>query len=283
MSRAAKSRQAAALAVTEAADALLAWLRSPPRKADTDRPVSDEPPTPPAPHAAVDQAGIEPAPAPDAPVSSEPAEVVVHDDPAPDSDWLPRYAPQRLAHPDWLFHRLCVSGSRADLAAFRAAAAGAGTIPWQLDLARMEEDFFHLLIAPPRSLSLTGARILANQLQAAVAERYALAVARVGQSQACPFDLHALAPVPATMLQRGPDDAVALAWLWQHWGTTRALRHVAIDTAAETAMQRTLAPGDETFVVTFWSADWTPWRALARIATEWPRLHVETRPIYEVP
>jgi hypothetical protein len=27
----------------------------------------------------------------------------------------------------------------------------------------MEEDFFHLLIAPRRSLSLTGARILADQ------------------------------------------------------------------------------------------------------------------------
>jgi hypothetical protein len=48
-------------------------------------------------------------------------------------------------------------------------------------------------------------------------------------------------------------------------------------------MQRLLAPGDETFVVTFWSADWTPWRALARIAAEWPRLRFETRPIYEVP
>jgi hypothetical protein len=33
MSRAAKSRQAAALEVTEAADALLAWLRTQPRKA----------------------------------------------------------------------------------------------------------------------------------------------------------------------------------------------------------------------------------------------------------
>jgi len=282
MSRAAKSRQAAALAVTEAADALLAWLRSQPRKAETCRPAGDEPLTPPELQAAVDQASAEPAPAPDALVSSESAETVVPDGPAPVSDWLHRYAPQRLAHPDWLFHRLRVSGSRADLAAFRAAAAGAGTIPWQLDLARMEEDFFHLLIAPPRRLSLRGARILANQLQAAVAERHALAVARVGQSQACPFDLHVLVPVPAAMLQRGPDDATALAWLWQHWGTTQALRHVSIDAAAEAAARRALARGEETFVVTFWSADWTPWRALARIAMEWPRLRFEIRPIYEV-
>jgi hypothetical protein len=281
MSRAAKSRQAAALEVTEAADALLAWLRSQPRKTDTDHSASVEPLTPPEPQAAVDQASAEPAP--DTLAPPEPAETTVRDDPAPVSDWRHRYAPQRLAHPDWLFHRLSVSGSRADLTAFRAAAAGAGTIPWQLDLARMEEDFFHLLIAPPRSLSLSGARILANQLQAAVAERHALAVARVGQSQACPFDLHVLVPVPVAMLQRGPDDPAALAWLWQHWGTTQALRHVSIDTAAETAARLALAPGEATFVVTFWSTDWTPWRAPARIATEWPRLRFETRPIYEVP
>src|SRR4051794_843591 len=85
-----------------------------------------------------------------------------------------------------------------------------------------------------------------------------------GQSQACPFDLQALVPVPTTMLQRGPDDATALAWLWQHWGTTQALRHVSIDAAAEATARRALARGEEIFVVTFWSADWTPWRALAQ-------------------
>jgi hypothetical protein len=225
---------------------------------------------------------VDPEPTSDAPSASASAATAVPDDPAPDPDGPQRHAPQRLAHPDWLFHRLRVSGSRADLAAFRAAAAGAGTIPWQLDLERMEEDFFHLLIAPRRSLSLTGAGILAGQLRAAVAQRHALAMTQVGQSQACPFDLHALVPVPASMLERGPDDPAALAWLWQHWGTTQALRHVSIDTTAETAARRALAPGDEAFVVTFWSADWTPWQALARIAADWPRLRFETRPIYEV-
>jgi len=281
MSRVAKSRQTAALEATETADALLAWLRSQPRKTNTDHSASVEPLAPPQSQAAVAQ--VSPAPAPDSLAPPEPAETVVRDDPAPASDWRHRHAPQRLAHPDWLFHRLRVSGSRADLAAFRAAAAGAGTIPWQLDLARMEEDFFHLLIAPPRSLSLRGARILANQLQAAVAERHALAVARVGQSQACPFDLQALVPVPAAMMRRGPDDAAALDWLWQHWGTTQALRHVSIDAAAEAAARRALARGEDAFVVTFWSADWTPWQALLRIAADWPRLRFETRPIYEVP
>ena len=288
--RTAKSRQAAAMEATQAAETLLAWLHIQPGAAATDRPTGGQPPTPPEPHAAMDQAGTEPAPDPPAP--PEPADTAVPYGPALDLDRPHRHAPQRLAHPDWLFHRLSVSGSRADLAAFRAAAAGAGTIPWELDLERMAEDFFHLLIAPPapagaptppRRLSLAGARILGGQLRTAVAQRHALAMTQVGRSQACPFDLHALVPVPAVLLQRGPDDPAALTWLWQHWGTTLVLRHVSIDADAETAMRRSLAPGEATFVVTFWSADWTPWRALARIAADWPRLRFEMRPIYELP
>ena len=55
----------------------------------------------------------------------------------------------RLAHTDWLHHRLAIIGAADQLAAFRRAAAGAGIIPWQIDLDRMEEDVFHLLVAPP--------------------------------------------------------------------------------------------------------------------------------------
>jgi hypothetical protein len=252
-----------------------------PRKADIDRPACEKPPRLPEPDAATDRVRHETAP--DALPAFEPAETAVADDPAADADGPQRHAPQRLAHPDWLFHRLYVSGPRADLAGFRGAAAGAGTIPWQLDLEHMEEDFFHLLIAPRRSLSLAGARILAGELRTAVAQRHALAMTQVGQSQACPFDLHALVAVPAAMLQRGPDDPAALAWLWQHWGTTQALRHVSIDTTAETAARRALAPGEEALVITFWSADWTPWQALTRMGADWSRLRFEMRPIYEVP
>jgi hypothetical protein len=86
----------------------------------------------------------------------------------------------------------------------------------------MEEDFFHLLIAPPapagapappHRLSLAGGRILAGQLRAAVAQQHALAVTQVGQSQACPFDLHALVPVPPAMLQR----CNAVRTIRRHW------------------------------------------------------------------
>ena len=98
--------------------------------------------------------------------------------------------------------------------------------------------FFRLLGAPqPRELSLAGARILAQQLCGAVDRRHAVAVSRVEQSQACPIDLHALLPVPAHILALGPDEPEALAWLWEHWGTTEALRHVAVEPTREQELQ----------------------------------------------
>jgi hypothetical protein len=199
-----------------------------------------------------------------------------------------RASSMRLAHTDWLHHRLAIIGMAEQLTAFRRAAAGAGVIPWQLDLDRMEEDVFHLLAAPstqPRTLSVAGARVLAGQLREAVGRRHERAVARVGASQACPFDLHALVPVPDEILRLGPDDPVALAWLWEHWGTTQPLRHVAEDIIAGQEMRRrpVLAAEQDAVHVTFWSADWTPWRALAALAERWPGLRFDVRPTYGEP
>lgn len=47
-------------------------------------------------------------------------------------------------------------------------------------------------------------------------------------SQAVPFDLNALAPVPLEVLRLGHDDPKALAWMWAHWGTTWSLRRVEV-------------------------------------------------------
>jgi hypothetical protein len=130
----------------------------------------------------------------------------------------------RLDHTDWLHHRLLITGPAADLVCLRAAACGAGTVPWHLDFDRLEEDLFHLLVAPParagelsshsRSLSLAGARILAGQLRVAAARRHAFAVARVGHSEACPFDLHALVPVPSS------GAALMIRMRWTGFGRT---------------------------------------------------------------
>jgi hypothetical protein len=185
----------------------------------------------------------------------------------------------RLAHTDWLHHRLTLCAAPDDLAAFRAAARGAGIIPWTLDLDRLEEDWFLRLVAPatPQAarLSAVGARILAAQLREAVARRHAIAVSAVGVRQACPFDLHALVPVPDDILHHGPDDPRALAWLWEHWGTTTALRHVTDVTPEKDRL------GGGTMRVSFWSADWTPWRALVRLAEQWPAVRFDLRPDYD--
>ncbi len=256
-------------------------------------------------------AGVRPASvrsdgfAPDRPADSEPArplartsaaEPVRHDvdaePPPPAGPRLtrdpPPAAPLRLPHPDWLFHRLVIGGPAAALENFRVAAAGAGVIPWQLDLDRSEEDLFHRLVSPPapqqRSLSVAGARILTAQLRNAVARRHEQAVSRVGHSRACPFDLQALVPVPASVLRRGPDDPAADAWLWEHWGTTQALRHVTA--AAVPARDAQLAPDAAArgvVEIKFWAADWSPWRALSAIAARWPMLRFDLRPSYDGP
>ena len=185
-----------------------------------------------------------------------------------------------LPHTDWLPHRLSISGLVDALAAFRSAASGAGIIPWVIDLDRAEEDWFHLLMRPgQRRLSAAGARVLAGQLREAVERRHALASARVGHTHACPFDLHALLPVPDAILARGPDDPEALTWLWQRWGTTQPLRHVHAQ--ATPLRQRPTPAGEAVFRLRFCSADWTPWRALATLAARWPTLRFEVRPSYD--
>jgi hypothetical protein len=301
------TRSAAAKA-TAAADAVLAWLREQPA------PVFAAPRGAPDPMSAEPQPGVDTA-SPEAYTAAHPEEdtracpaadptpiAPLPEGPEPSGDrpaarsrqtsapaggQTTGDAPLRLAHTDWLHHRLTVTGPASELAAFQAAAAGAGVIPWRLDPDRLAEDFLHLLIAPPpphqRSLSLPGARILAGQLRDAVARRHDLAVARVGRSRVCPFDLHALAPVPAEILRRGPDDPFSLEWLWQHWGTTRELRHVMEDPAPGPEPRRRPAAGAAEIRISFWSADWSPWRALTRVGERFPALRFALCPEYDPP
>ena len=185
-----------------------------------------------------------------------------------------------LPDTDWLQHRLTISGPAEELMRFRTGAAGAGMIPWQIDFEQLQEDWFHRLMgSSARTLSAQGARILAQQLREASERRHTLAVAQVGRSRACPFDLHTLQPVPASILGLGPDHPRALAWLWQHWGTTQTLRHVdVLDVPRE---PEAVVTGQAVLRLGFWAADWTPWRALAALAADWPQLRLEARPLYD--
>lgn len=162
-----------------------------------------------------------------------PAPVVTPPDPPP-ARAKPRGRRPAPAGPpaaaDWLFQHLRVSGPADTVAAFAAAARGAGVIPWQLDLAGIEDDVFHLAITQPaarRNLSVAGCRILARQFRARVDLRQARAAARVGHSRLCPFDLHTLRPVPPAILALGPTHPTALGWLRTHWGVTERLRQVS--------------------------------------------------------
>ena len=261
----------------DAADSLLAWIaRQPARKiaaVSANLPGSELPPS------EVGRAATEVDPGPAATCASSRID--------PSAGRLSRpgigeIAPaMRLPTPDWLHHTLLISGTPTDVGRFRQAAAGAGIIPWHLDFDRMEEDYFHLLVAAEqRSLSIAGTRIFARQLREAVARRHNLAVSRVGQSWACPFDLHALIPVPPVILALGPDEPQSRAWQWEHWGTTEALRHV-VQHASPPADAKT-DEGKATFCLSFWSADWTPWRALKDLGLRWPALRFDIRPSYDL-
>jgi hypothetical protein len=283
-----------AVKTAAAADTLMAWLQTQPRAARGRFPDVASPEAESVAAVGMEVAHAQSVPVDVAPVTPTRAATL----PAPiataihDTGCLGHEAPLRLAHTDWLYHRLSVFGPEAALTDFRTVAAGAGTVPWPLDHDRMAEDIFHLLVAPTagagslvapaRSLSLAAARILADQLCAAVARRHALAVGRVGHSRACPFDLHALIPVPNAVLLCGHDDPAALDWLWAHWGTTQPLRHVE-EVGVGAATRERPAAGEAAWAVAFWSADWTPWRALAQMTAHRPALRFDMRPLYNTP
>jgi hypothetical protein len=174
---------------------------------------------------------------------------------------LPAGDVQSLPHPDWLWHRLTVSGDIDQLWAFQRNAAGAGVTPWVYDYDAIEEQLVSLMLQQPhREVSPHGVKIIARQMRDLVQEEHEDACAWVGRSQACPFDLHALVPVPWEILRLGPDAAAAERWMWENWGTTWSLRKV-----------RRL-PCPTAWRVGFFSADWTPWPVLRKCRERWPLL-----------
>ena len=189
--------------------------------------------------------------------------------------------PMALSSTDWLRHGLIVTGPAEDVGALKAAAAGAGVIPWHLpDLDAMEEDRRLALVRPPdgsAGLRPADAKLLASQLREAMETHHERALATVGRSRACPFDLHALLPVPAAMLRRGPDDGASLDWLRAHWGVIQPLRQVQCLTGKADGRLRRSARLD----YVFWSADWTPWAAFRTLRASWPRLIFDIRPQYD--
>ena len=180
--------------------------------------------------------------------------------------------------PDFLYHHLTISGPAPCVDSFAATARGSGVIPWRLDGAALEEDIFARAVAQPanqRSLTVDGCRILARQFRDRAEAHHARAMALVGRSLACPFDLHVLLPVPAAILELGPTDPVALAWLTQHWGTDR-LRQVV--RRPQPGLGRRLPAGHAVMGYGFFTAGDTPQAAIERIARDWPALQFRLTP-----
>ena len=173
--------------------------------------------------------------------------------------------------PAWCYHHLTVSGPADKVAAFAAAARGAGVIPWRLDFAALEEDIFVRAVAQParqRNLTVDGCRILARQFCERVEARQARALALVGRSHACPFDLHTLLPVPAAILQLGPTHPEARAWLAANWGITDRLRQVV--ERPQPGIGRRMAKGYAAIGYGFFTDGETPHRAIAQLGARWP-------------
>lgn len=186
----------------------------------------------------------------------------------------------------WLYHHLTISGPAEGLHSFAAAARGAGVTPWRLDGSHIEEEVFHQAISQPasrRNLTVEGCRILARQFRNRVEAHQARATkharegaALVARSLACPFDLHALLPVPEAILQRGPTDPAALAWLTQHWGVTNRLRQITL--RDKPTMGRRLPRGHAVIGYGFFTAGETPHPATAQLGVRWPALRFQLVP-----
>ena len=194
----------------------------------------------------------------------------------------PRTSAAAAEPPVWVCHHLTVSGPAACVEEFASAARGAGVIPWQLDTARIEEDVFNLAAAQPadrRNLTIAGCRILARQFRERVERRQGRAAAMVGRGQGCPFDLHALLPVPDAILDLGPTHPEALAWLAAHWGVTDRLRQVILLKRPKPG--RRLPKGHAVTGYRFFTGGngrETPTVAIATLGARWPSLRLRLQP-----
>ena len=168
----------------------------------------------------------------------------------------------------------------ADVAAFAEAARGPGVIPWHVDYAQVEEDIFHRAVAARggrNGLSIEGCHILARQFRQRIEARDEKAAALIGQSHACPFDLHVLLPIPSEILQRGPTDPKSLDWLARHWGTRDALRKIVA--RPNSSAGRRLPSGHVVISYGFFTSGETPRAAIDQLTTRWPILRIVLTPL----
>ena len=75
----------------------------------------------------------------------------------------------------------------------------------------------------------------------------------------------------------GSETPESRLWLWTHWVTLQPLRHVRVLEHVADARLKRIAR----VAWAFWPADWTPWRAVARLRQVWSGRIFDIRPHYE--
>lgn len=182
------------------------------------------------------------------------------------------------ADPDWLFHRLEVTGPDKALQDFIMAAQGPGFIDWTWPPSEEREYWSAIALrggAPSPAAADRLARRYADYLWWAIAD--ARTDADCGYTIA-PLDLNVLQPIPRKILRAGWRHA-GMEWCWQHWGTALPLRKVTF--RFEHRPQRHKDGIEVVAVYEFASADWSPWRALASWRRGSNALTFKLTPFYE--
>lgn len=164
---------------------------------------------------------------------------------------------------------LAIVGPAAEISRFRERARGPKAIPWHVDYDHEDARLMALLAGAGRSARGLVAAI--RQEQEAQHARVLAAAALPGGG--CPLDLHRLLPVPARLLALGADAPKSRHWLRTHWGPDEPLRQVMLRERRDRDRHRL-----RWLVYGFWSVNWLPEPAVARLRAQWPTLEFELRP-----
>ncbi|WP_264812460.1 hypothetical protein, partial [Gluconacetobacter sacchari] len=169
------------------------------------------------------------------------------------------------------YWHLVVHGPQDAVERFVAAARGAGSLPWVLDGAAIEEDLFLWAVArrDAGGHSVQACRLLARQVrQAVLAHHQRVCEARDGRS--CPLDFHRLRPLPAALLAAGPAAEAPRAWMRRHWGLDDLPRKMA--RLPQATAGRRLPRGHGSVVYGFFADGWRPEPLLAHLTDSFPAL-----------
>jgi hypothetical protein len=172
------------------------------------------------------------------------------------------------------------------VASFAVAASGSGITPWQIDFAALEEEVFVRAISQPasyRNLTVGGRQVLARQFrervqmrQTRTTEHAREGAALVGSRFLCAFGLHALLPVPESILKLESTDPAALSWLSAHWGVTDRLRQVMV--RDNTSTGRRLKRDHAVTGYGFFTDGETPHAAVRQFEKRWAPLRFLLQP-----